>query len=142
MVWQRAAVLLALFSTHAFGSAGSYFAGANQSNVQILLYLNGGKFIGQKGAFQTLQTDVRLLHGRREVLTADMCHYIYNPANSAQDRIECAQTAQGYLSGVVYVVNQQRLKDSHGEMQEMRCIHRCSRRAPKVLQLTVDEDNG
>ncbi len=137
-----ACVLALLTSTQAFGSQGSYYAGTSQDTTQLLLYLDGGKFLGQKGAFHTLQTDIRTLQNRREVKTADRCRYIYNPANHAQDRIECAQTVGGRLSGVVYEINQKRFKDSHGEVEEMRCVQRCSRQAPKVLQLVVEEDNG
>lgn len=39
-------------------------------------------------------------------------------------------------------LDQQLFQDSKGETQEMRCVQRCSRQVPRVLQLEADEDNG
>lgn len=136
------AVLALLVSPQAWAASGSYYGGTSPDHTEVLLYLDGGKFMGQKGVFHTLQTDVRTIRKGREVATGDRCHYIYNPANHAQDRIECDPTARGRLSGVVYQVNQQRFKDSHGEEVEMRCTQRCSHQVPKLLQLTAEEDNA
>ena len=136
------AVLALLVSTQVWAASGSYYGGTSPDHTEVLLYLDGGKFLGQKGVFHTLQADVRTVRKGREVDTGDRCQYIYNPANHAQDRIACDPTARGRLSGVVYQVNPQRFKDSHGEEAEMRCTQRCSRLVPKLLQLTAEEDNA
>jgi hypothetical protein len=135
-----AALLALLASPLAHAAFGAHYSGTSPNQAQVLLYLDGGKFLGQRGVFEVLQVDIRILENRRAIKTADRCQYIYNPSNPAQNRIECARTAQGYLSGVVYQA--QPPQQSHGDVQEMRCVQNCSRRAPLVLQLEVDEDNG
>lgn len=136
------AVLALLICTQALGASGSYYGGTSPDHTEVRLYLDGGPFMGQKGVFHTLQADTRVVRKGREVATADHCRYIYNPGNHAQDRIACAPTAQGRLSGAVYQVNPQRFQESHGEVAEMRCVQRCGRRVPKVLQLNAEEDNA
>lgn len=106
------------------------------------LYLDGGKFLRQQGDFHVLQTDIRIQRNGRSVGTTDRCRYLYNPANHANNRIECDDTARGPLRGVVYTLNQKLFKESGGETQQMRCVQRCSRLVPKVLTLDVEEDNG
>ena len=143
-VWCRAAAALSLLMacTQAFGSLGAHYAGTSANGAEVQLYLDGGKFLGQQGGVHTLQTDIRIQRNGRAVQTADRCRYIYNPANHAHNRIECDDTARGQLRGVVYTLDQKLFKESGGEIQEMRCVQRCSRLVPKVLALDVEEDNG
>lgn len=137
-----AAIGLLLACTHAFGSLGAHYVGTSADKVQVQLYLDGGKFLGQHGDFHVLQTDIRVQRNDRPVATTGRCHYIYNPANHAHNRIECDDAARGRLRGVVYTLDQKLFKESGGETQEMRCTQGCSRQVPKVLALEVDEDNG
>ena len=141
-VWCRAAAALSLLMacTQAFGSLGAHYAGTSANGAEVQLYLDGGKFLGQQGDFHVLQTDIRIQRNGRSVGTTDRCRYLYNPANHANNRIECDDTARGPHRGVVYTLNQKLFKESGGETQEMRCVQRCSRQVPKVLE--ADEDNG
>ena len=141
-VQAAAALGLLLACTQAFGSLGAHYAGTSPDKTQVQLYLDGGKFLGQKGGFHTLQTDIRILQNRRAVTTTDRCLYIYNPTNHALNRIECAARAGTRLGGVVYTVDPKRFKESGGEVQEMRCTQGCNCQVPKVLQLEADADNG
>ena len=141
-VQAAAALGLLLACTQAFGSLGAHYAGTSPDKTEVQLYLDGGKFLGQKGDVHTLQTDIRILHKGRVVPTADRCLYIYNPTNHAHNRIECAARAGARLGGVVYTVEPKLFKESGGEVQDMRCTQGCSRQVPKVLALEVEEDNG
>ena len=139
---QTAALGLLLACTQACASLGAHYVGTSTDGTQVQLYLDGGKLLGPQGDFHVLQTDIRIQQKRRAVKTADSCRYIYNPAHRAHDRIECAERAGARLSGVVYTLDQQLFQDSKGETQDMRCVQRCSRQVPRVLQLEADEDNG
>ena len=137
---QAAALGLLLACTQACASLGAHYVGTSTDGTQVQLYLDGGKFLGPQGDFHVLQTDIRIQRNGRSVGTTDRCRYLYNPANHANNRIECDDTARGPLRGVVYTLNQKLCKESGGETQEMRCVQRCSRQVPKVLE--ADEDNG
>ena len=57
---QAAALGLLLACTQACASLGAHYVGTSTDGTQVQLYLDGGKFLGPRGDFHVLQTDIRI----------------------------------------------------------------------------------
>jgi len=127
-----------LVSGSAFGGSGGLYYGYNLD--KYLFTVSFGIGIGGKEEFYASMVHVEITKNHRTVNTIDSCIYFHNPDYPERNHIECNQTPKNLLSGVVYerIKSNKKLDDYDGDMI---CTKGCTKKIPKILKFTYEEDN-
>lgn len=142
------AKLIALASVVVSGSAfGAFdtphYLGSSRDHNEFKVYLNGGGFLGRTGSMQAIKVTVHQVRKGLLVRSLEGCVYRFDESNRLRDRIECAVSTPGPLSGVEYARDLKQIKKGAHELDLLVCVRRCGRQVPQRLSLEeAEEDNG
>lgn len=129
-----AAALASTLCGNAFGAFGAHYLGFSRDRAEFRLYLDGGEFLGQQGAYKAIKVAVHQIPRGRPLRAVAGCVYRFDDTDRRRDRIDCAENPGSPLSGVAY---------TSGEDGSLVCVQRCGPRVPLRLHLEdADEDNG
>ena len=131
-------------STGAIGSFSTpHYLGISRDHSEFRMYLNGGEFLGQIGSLQTITVAVHQLRKGHSLRALEGCVYRFDNKNGLRDRIECAQSTPGPLSGVEYARDLKKPENSVRALAYLVCVRRCGRQVPQRLSLEdAEEDNA